>query len=96
MSENVVHDLAKKYLNERRTIITDNFYTSISFCNILNEQRTHLIDTLRKNRKNLPKYVVNAVLKKSEVTERYAGPIFIIKLCFKRWEELIEKRSWNK
>ncbi|XP_026821723.1 piggyBac transposable element-derived protein 4-like [Rhopalosiphum maidis] len=50
----VVVDLCSGYLNCGRTIITDNFYTSLNLVNELLEKNTHLIGTLRSNRVKLP------------------------------------------
>lgn len=50
----VVVDLSSRYLNCGRTIITDNFYTSLNLANELLEKNTHLIGTLRSNRVKLP------------------------------------------
>lgn len=47
-------DLSSIYLNSGRTIITDNFYTSLNLANELLEKKTHLIGTLRSNRVKLP------------------------------------------
>jgi len=49
----VVLDLCDRYLNIGRTIITDNFYTSIVLANELLVKDTNLIGTLRSNRVKL-------------------------------------------
>nr|CAH7722402.1 unnamed protein product [Callosobruchus chinensis] len=53
-----------------RTLITDNWYTSVNLAETLQTRSTHLIGTLRKNRKNLPKDVVEAKLKKGEIVAK--------------------------
>lgn len=59
--------LSEKYLNAGRSIVTDNFYTSITLAQNLLQKSTHLIGTLRKNRKGIPKYVLKEKLKKGKV-----------------------------
>lgn len=54
------------YLNKGHTLFTDNWYTSVPLGKMLLEKETHLVGTLRKNRKHLPKDVVNGELKKGE------------------------------
>ena len=56
----IVLDLAKDYLDEGRTVVTDNFYTSWSLGKQLLEKKTHLVGTIRKKRKGNP----TAVFKK--------------------------------
>ncbi|XP_039280727.1 piggyBac transposable element-derived protein 1-like [Nilaparvata lugens] len=55
VAERVVMQLADKYLDKGRILVTDNFYTSIPLATSLLEKNTHLIGTLRKNRRDLPK-----------------------------------------
>nr|CAH7731358.1 unnamed protein product [Callosobruchus chinensis]CAH7769574.1 unnamed protein product [Callosobruchus chinensis] len=43
-------------------IVIDNFYTSITLAQTLLNRNTHLVGTLRKNRKNLPKSVSTKTL----------------------------------
>ncbi|XP_060845755.1 piggyBac transposable element-derived protein 4-like [Rhopalosiphum padi] len=50
----VVLDLSRRYLNMGRTMVTDNFYTSITLANELLTNDTHLVGTLRSNRVKLP------------------------------------------
>lgn len=48
------------------TLATDNWYTSINLSNELLDKDTHLVGTLRKNRRGLPKNVLDAKLKPGE------------------------------
>jgi len=57
----VVMELMYGYLNEGRTLIIDNFYTSLKLANTLLQNNTHLVGTLRKNARELPK------IKKGEI-----------------------------
>ena len=67
LATDTVMELAEDYLDAGRTVCTDNFYTSLPLANQLLSRRTHLIGTLRANRKGLPKCVTTAKLKKGEV-----------------------------
>ena len=69
-STQIVLDLAEQYLKTGRTVTTDNYYTSVALANMLLENQTHLVGTLRKNRAGNPKVVVNAHLQKGEVVGR--------------------------
>lgn len=64
---NVVMNLAEKLLDAGRTIVTDNYYSSIELANKLLDRRTHLLGTLRSNRKGNPKDVITTKLKKGEL-----------------------------
>jgi len=58
LGETIVLSLCEKYLEKRRTIVTDNFYTSVPLAKQLLNKKTHLVGTLRKNRRYLPKEVI--------------------------------------
>lgn len=64
----VVMNLMTNLLDCGRTLCTDNYYTSVSLANALLQQHTHLIGTLRINRKFNPKDVINKKLKTGEST----------------------------
>ncbi|KAF0750628.1 piggyBac transposable element-derived protein 4-like [Aphis craccivora] len=55
VSAKIVIDLAAEYLNFGRTMYVDNWYTSVHLADLLGEQKTHLVGTLRSNRKQNPK-----------------------------------------
>lgn len=67
---NVVLSLANDLLGAGRIIVTDNYYTSLELANFLLERQTHLIGTLRRNRKHIPKDVASKKLKKGEIIAR--------------------------
>ncbi|XP_052745804.1 piggyBac transposable element-derived protein 4-like [Bicyclus anynana] len=67
---NVVMDLLSGLLNKGYTLYTDNWYTSIALARALLKNETHLVGTIRKNRRHLPKKVVSAKLKKGEYIAR--------------------------
>ena len=58
------------YLESGRTVCTDNYYSSIPLAQCLLEHKTHLVGTLRANRKGLPATVCDARLKKGELVAR--------------------------
>jgi len=59
--------LLENYLNERRILIVDNFYTSLHIAHILLDHNTHLVGTLRKHVKNCHKDIMNAKLQKGDI-----------------------------
>jgi hypothetical protein len=59
--------LSRSYLNSGRTLVTDNYYTSLPLAYELLKNNTHLIGTLRSNRVELPE-VMKAKLKKGQIT----------------------------
>lgn len=64
LSEDVVMKLCENLLDEKRTLYVDNFYTSVSLARRLLKRKTHLVGTLRSNRKYNPKFVQKKKLKK--------------------------------
>ncbi|CAH2013564.1 unnamed protein product [Acanthoscelides obtectus] len=65
--EGIVTFLTQDIIGLGRTLVTDNWYTSLPLAKRMLDSNTHLIDTIRKNRKGLPKEVVDKKLKKGEV-----------------------------
>lgn len=63
-----VLELSEKLLDMGRTIYTDNFYSSVSLAHELQKRKTHLVGTLRTNRKYNPTDVVKAKLEKYQST----------------------------
>jgi len=62
----VVMELSRPYLNVGRTVVTDNFYTSMPLARELLKNNTHLVGTLRTNRVKLPE-VLKTKLKKGQI-----------------------------
>ncbi|GBP23589.1 PiggyBac transposable element-derived protein 4 [Eumeta japonica] len=62
--QRVVMNLCQDLLNKGYSLYTDNWYTSVSLARELLENETHLIRTLRKNRKHFSKVDVSTKLKK--------------------------------
>ncbi|XP_050465080.1 piggyBac transposable element-derived protein 4-like, partial [Cataglyphis hispanica] len=57
-------------LGKGHTICTDNWYTSVNLAEKLIDMHTHLLGTLRKNRRDNPKEVVAQKLKRGDVIAR--------------------------
>lgn len=53
----IVMLLSNDLLHQGRTVVTDNWYTSLQLANQLLEADTHFVGTIRKNRKGIPKEV---------------------------------------
>ena len=62
----MIFSLAKNLLNQSYCIYVDNQYTSLEFCANLCSVNTDVIDTLRKDRKDLPEEVAGEKHKPSE------------------------------
>nr|CAI5843095.1 unnamed protein product [Callosobruchus analis] len=78
LAEKIVLDLTDCYLNQGTTIVTDNYCTSPSLAKNLLAKETHLLGTLRKNRRGLPPEVIKAKLKKGEITETEHKDGFVV------------------
>ena len=63
----VVINLTTDLLGKGRTLCVDNYYTSVELAHKLLNEKTYLLGTLRTNRKNNPKNVLQRQLKKGEV-----------------------------
>lgn len=62
----VVMTLCEDLFEKGHTLYTDNWYTSVGLARELLKRETHLVGTLRKNRKHFPKVVVSTKLKKGQ------------------------------
>lgn len=58
VSSRIVMNLVDEYLDFGLTLYVDNWYTSISLAHQLLEPKTHLVGTLRSNRKYNPDNVI--------------------------------------
>nr|CAH7741472.1 unnamed protein product [Callosobruchus chinensis] len=54
LATRVVMELMEPLLNTVRTLYTDSFYTSVDLAHELRNSQTHLVGTLRQNRKPNP------------------------------------------
>lgn len=59
-AENVVLHLMEEKLNTGHSIFMDNFYNSYDLAQKLLEKHTYCTSTLRANRVNTPKAIINA------------------------------------
>ncbi|KAK9695310.1 Transposase IS4 [Popillia japonica] len=80
----VVLELMGDCLGKGATLFTDNWYTSVELAENLLARNTHLVGTLRRNRKGLPVEVVSAKLKKGEIIAREKNGIVVLKWKDKR------------
>jgi hypothetical protein len=92
----VVMQLSQPYLHVGRTLVTDNYYTSIQLANNLLTAQTHLVGTLRSNRKGLPTTVTSARLKPGEMIARENKQgILVLKWKDKRDVIMLSTRHQN-
>lgn len=80
----IVLDLMKPYLDKGHHLYMDNFYNSVSLSTHLLSKQTHTTGTLRSNRKENPKIVVQSKLKKGEINWRRFDDVYITKWRDKR------------
>ncbi|KAE9546865.1 hypothetical protein FO519_009923 [Halicephalobus sp. NKZ332] len=84
VSEKVVLELADKYLDVGRDIYTDNYYTGIPLGEKLIARKTNLIGTCRRNRKGLPKTLLQKKLKRGDKVAYQKNGIMVLKYKDKR------------
>ncbi|KAJ8877229.1 hypothetical protein PR048_021683 [Dryococelus australis] len=77
----IVMKLSEGLLDAGRTIVTDNYYSSLQLANCLLDRKTHVLGTLRKNRKGNTKEVVKQ-LEKGEVIAKENEEILKPKMVF--------------
>lgn len=78
VSSSVVLTLMKDLLDSGRILYTDNYYTSIHLAHELLIRSTHLVGTLRSNRKLNPKEVTNAKLKRGQQVARESNTGIVV------------------
>nr|CAI5863377.1 unnamed protein product [Callosobruchus analis] len=78
VASRVVLELMEPLLDCGRLLVTDNFYTSVSLAHALLDRKTHLIGTLRKNRKYNPKPVTDAKLEKGAMIARESNTHVVV------------------
>lgn len=67
LAQKVCERLTSGLRNQGRTLYVDNFYTSYGLALFFLKEKTHVVGTLRANKKNMPKDVMDAKLKRGEV-----------------------------
>ncbi|XP_050300132.1 piggyBac transposable element-derived protein 4-like [Anthonomus grandis grandis] len=70
VSEKVVMELMEGLLDRGRTLYTDNWYTSVSLAKRLIDRKTHLVGTIRANRKGNPQEVIKEKLNRGGIVAR--------------------------
>lgn len=83
-ASSVVNKLLANYLDKGHTIYMDNFYNSVHLARSLYSRKTHVVGTLRKNRKDNPKVVIGTKLRKGESVFRRSGNVLVQKWKDKR------------
>ncbi|XP_022182835.1 piggyBac transposable element-derived protein 4-like [Myzus persicae] len=82
-TEFVVEKLMDGLLYKGRSLFMDNFYNSVQLSRKLLSKKTYVIGTLRSNRKNNPKDVIEKKLKKGESICRYTND----GICVAKWRD---------
>lgn len=67
VADKVVLELMDNLLDSGRTLFTDNWYTSVGLARKLAAHSTHLVGTLRSNRKCNPKQVTKSSINRGEI-----------------------------
>lgn len=80
---NVVLSLCEDLLNRGHTLFTDNWYTSLPLARQLLGKETHLVGTVRKNRRGLPLEITKAKLKRGD----YRAAESIDGITILRWKD---------
>jgi len=80
----VVYELMKDYLGKGHTIFMNNYYNSVQLATSLYKDKTHIAGMLRKYRKNNPKTVTHAKLKRGQSIFARNGNILVQKWRDKR------------
>ncbi|KAF2903794.1 hypothetical protein ILUMI_02382 [Ignelater luminosus] len=81
-SANVVFSFMDGLFSSGWQLYTDNYYTSVSLVTELLDKKTHLIGTLRSNRKYNPKEVVQKKLKAKKIfAQEGETGIVVLKWC---------------
>lgn len=83
-STNIVLNMTEPYQDSGRTIYMDNWYSSVDLAQKLLARGTHMVGTLRANRKGNPPNVVVKKLKKGEVVAQQKDGVMVLKWKDKR------------
>lgn len=69
-AEKVCRDLGHNLYNEGRVLVVDNFYTSYELARFCLDHQTHLVGTVRANKKKFPVEVLRAKLKRGQIVAK--------------------------
>ena len=93
---NVVLSLCKNIFGKGHTICTDNWYTSIELAKKLVAQNTHLVGTMRSNRRGIPKVLHSKKLHRYEyIAKERNDDLTILKWKDKRDDLLLSTKHSN-
>ncbi|XP_017795068.1 PREDICTED: piggyBac transposable element-derived protein 4-like [Habropoda laboriosa] len=98
IAESVCTELADKLLNEGRTLFVDNFYTSYELALKFLNSKTHVVGTVRRNKKKKPSCVMYP-LKRGEMVAREDpnGIVVLFDTFFSTTTTKVKRRSrWPK
>jgi hypothetical protein len=97
--------LMNDLLDKGRTLCTDNWYTSVALAHELLQRNTHLVGTLKRNRKNNPASVTGKQLQKGETSaaESNTGVVVlkwhdrrdVLMLTTKHTDDMVEVQRRN-
>ena len=76
--ERLVLHLMGGLLNQGRVLYMDNYYNSPTLAKLLYQQQTHVVGTLRMNRKGVPKDLAKLKLKPGDIQFRTCDPITVL------------------
>lgn len=97
VSSIVVMEMIDPYLDFGRTVIIDNWYSSVELAEQLGHRKTYRVGTLRSNRKSNPKEVINYKLKKGQqFSLRSDTNVMVMKWKDKRDIYMCTTKSTNK
>lgn len=83
-AEKVVMSLLQGFENKGHGLYMDNFYNSVSLSRKLLDKGTYVTGTLRKGRRENPKVVAGAKIKKGEIITKYSHGVGVSKWRDKR------------
>ncbi|XP_049762380.1 piggyBac transposable element-derived protein 4-like [Schistocerca cancellata] len=76
-AQKIVLHLLDEKLNAGHHVYMDNYYNSFALAKLLLDKKTHCTGTLRANRKDTPKEIQEAKLRKGEAVARFAEGVMI-------------------
>ena len=79
VTSRIVFTLIDALLDKGYCLYTDNFYTSPTLGDALNERQTDIVGTVRQNRKGLPESVTNKTLQNGEFVASYRKKLMVLK-----------------
>ncbi|KAI5728181.1 hypothetical protein M8J77_012602 [Diaphorina citri] len=70
LASKVCLELSRGLLDQGRTLYVDNYYTSYPLAVTMLDRKTHVVGTVRANRKQMPNDVMTAKLKRGEIVAK--------------------------